>query len=92
LSPPIGSIWTTVAKEDNQKLFGKCNNPYGHGHNYVVSITVKGPIDQRTGLAISVADLDALVQHEVIDRYDQQYVTERRASAKPVTIAGRDLG
>lgn len=63
-----------LSEDDNQKLFGKCNNPYGHGHNYVVSITVKGPIDQRTGLVISVAALDALVQHEVIDRYDHRYL------------------
>ncbi len=63
-----------LSEEDNQKLFGKCNNPYGHGHNYVVSITVHGPIDERTGLAVSVADLDALVQREVIDRYDHRYL------------------
>jgi 6-pyruvoyltetrahydropterin/6-carboxytetrahydropterin synthase len=63
-----------LSAEENQKLFGKCNNPYGHGHNYVVSISVHGPIDERTGLAISIADLDALVKREVIDRYDHRYL------------------
>ena len=63
-----------LSEEDNQNLFGKCNNPYGHGHNYVVSITTHGPIDERTGLAVAVADLDALVQREVIDRYDHRYL------------------
>jgi 6-pyruvoyltetrahydropterin/6-carboxytetrahydropterin synthase len=63
-----------LSPEDNQKLFGKCNNPYGHGHNYVVSITVRGPIEERTGLSVSVPDLDALVKREVIDRYDHRYL------------------
>lgn len=63
-----------LSPEDNQKLFGKCNNPYGHGHNYVVSITVRGPIEERTGLAVSVPELDALVHREVIDRYDHRYL------------------
>jgi 6-pyruvoyltetrahydropterin/6-carboxytetrahydropterin synthase len=63
-----------LSAEENQNLFGKCNNPYGHGHNYVVSITVRGPIDERTGLAVSVPHLDALVQREVIDRYDHRYL------------------
>lgn len=86
-----------LSEEDNQKLFGKCNNPYGHGHNYVVSITVKGPIDQRTGLAISVADLDALVQHEVIDRYDHRYLnfdvpdfTSKPSTTENMAFAIRD--
>ena len=61
-----------LSEEANQKLFGKCNNPYGHGHNYVVSITVHGPIDERTGLAVSLADLDTLVQREVIEQMDHR--------------------
>ena len=60
--------------EENQRLFGKCNNPYGHGHNYLLSITVKGVVDERTGLVVSVKDLDALVQREVLDRYDHRYL------------------
>jgi len=63
-----------LSPEENQKLFGKCNNPYGHGHNYVVSITVRGPIEARSGLAVSVPELDALVKREVIDRYDHRYL------------------
>lgn len=63
-----------MSDEENQKLFGKCNNPYGHGHNYLLSITVQGPVDERTGLMVSVPDLDALVQREVVDRYDHRYL------------------
>jgi 6-pyruvoyltetrahydropterin/6-carboxytetrahydropterin synthase len=63
-----------LSPQENQNLFGKCNNPYGHGHNYVVSISVRGPIEERTGLAVSVPALDALVQREVIDRYDHRYL------------------
>jgi len=65
-----------LGTEENQRLFGKCNNPYGHGHNYVVSITVKGPVDQRTGLVVSLTELDSLVQREVLDRYDHRYLNE----------------
>ena len=60
--------------EENQRLFGKCNNPYGHGHNYVVSITVRGSVDERTGLVVSLAQLDSLVRREVVDRYDHRYL------------------
>lgn len=63
-----------LSPEENQALFGKCNNPYGHGHNYVVSISVHGPIDEQTGLAVSLSALDSLVQREVVDRYDHRYL------------------
>lgn len=63
-----------LSAEENQQLFGKCNNPYGHGHNYMLSITVKGAVDLRTGLVVSLQDLDGLVGREVLDRYDHRYL------------------
>ena len=63
-----------LGAEENQRLFGKCNNPYGHGHNYVLSITVKGTIDEQSGLVVSLTDLDQLVKREVLDRYDHRYL------------------
>lgn len=60
--------------EENQRLFGKCNNPYGHGHNYVLGITVEGPIDTATGVAVDQGKLDALVQREIVTLFDHTYI------------------
>ncbi|HEY1741964.1 MAG TPA: 6-carboxytetrahydropterin synthase, partial [Granulicella sp.] len=50
--------------------FGKCNNPFGHGHNYVVQVTFCGPVDAVTGMVTNLADLDSFAQHEVLDHFD----------------------
>ena len=59
-----------LSAEDNQAAYGKCNNPYGHGHNYVVEVLVVGAVDQETGMVINLVDLDRLVQESVVDRFD----------------------
>jgi len=56
-----------LSEEANQRLYGKCNYPYGHGHNYVVEVSARGPLDEATGCALSVPDLDALVRREVLE-------------------------
>ena len=56
--------------EKNAEVYGKCNNPYGHGHNYIIEVTVGGPIDPATGMVCNLVDLDACVQKEVIDPFD----------------------
>lgn len=58
--------------EENQRIFGKCNNPNGHGHNYTLEVTVSGPVDQRTGMVCNLVDLDGFVEREVLERYDLQ--------------------
>jgi 6-pyruvoyltetrahydropterin/6-carboxytetrahydropterin synthase len=57
--------------EQNRAVYGKCNNPYGHGHDYAIEIGVEGPVDGTTGRVIALADLDALVRREVVARFDQ---------------------
>lgn len=54
----------------NRDTYGKCNNPFGHGHNYFVEITVAGPVDPATGFVVDLPRLDALAQRELIDRFD----------------------
>lgn len=61
-----------LSETENDTTYGKCNNPYGHGHNYVLEVTAEGPVEERTGLAIHAPSLDALVQREVIARYDHR--------------------
>src|SRR5665213_1129007 len=57
----------TLTDAENRAVYGKCNNPNGHGHNYEVEITVAGPVDGVTGRAVSLASLDALAAREVIE-------------------------
>ena len=59
-----------LSDADNQRIYGKCNNPYGHGHNYQLEVTVKGPVDSSTGMVINLKDVDGLVQEEVLDPFD----------------------
>lgn len=55
--------------EQNQRVYGKCANPNGHGHNYGLEITVGGEVDPVSGAVVSVAALDAFVQKSVLDRF-----------------------
>ena len=61
-----------LSDEENVALFGKCNNPNWHGHNYVLEVAVEGPIDERTGYVIDLSQLKSIVQHEVIDPVDHR--------------------
>ena len=61
-----------LSDEENTALFGKCNNPNWHGHNYTLEVAVEGPIDDRTGYVIDLSALKAIVQREVIDRVDHR--------------------
>jgi 6-pyruvoyltetrahydropterin/6-carboxytetrahydropterin synthase len=65
-----------LSKEENQRLYGKCNNPYGHGHNYVVEVTVTGPVDSLTGMIANLGELDPFVEREVVESFDQKYLNE----------------
>ena len=59
-----------LSAEENRAAYGKCNNPHGHGHNYVVEVLACGPVDTETGMVINLAVLDQLMQKQVLDRFD----------------------
>ncbi|WP_447974378.1 6-carboxytetrahydropterin synthase [Nitrospira sp. Kam-Ns4a] len=61
-----------LSEEENWRVFGKCNNPNGHGHNYVVLVTVRGPVDPRTGQVTDADELDRLVTETVVQRFDHR--------------------
>lgn len=63
-----------LSAEDNSRVFGKCNSPYGHGHNYIVEVTVRGPVDPATGMVMDLGLLDRAVEQEVLDRFDHTYL------------------
>jgi 6-pyruvoyltetrahydropterin/6-carboxytetrahydropterin synthase len=59
-----------LTAEENQAAYGKCNNPHGHGHNYVVEVLVGGAVDAETGMVLNLAALDEMVQKRVMERFD----------------------
>ena len=60
--------------EENEAIFGKCANPNGHGHNYGLTVTVKGPVDETTGFVMPLEQLDAAVRQHVLDVYDHRFL------------------
>ena len=63
---------TKLSEEENSRVFGKCNNPYGHGHNYTLEVRFSGPVDPATGMIANLADLDAFVNERVIEPFDHR--------------------
>ena len=61
-------------EEQNRRVFGACANPHGHGHNYVLDVTVSGDIDATTGFSVDLAALDALLEREVTRVFDHQHI------------------
>jgi 6-pyruvoyltetrahydropterin/6-carboxytetrahydropterin synthase len=61
-----------LSDEENRQLFGKCNNPNWHGHNYTLDVFVTGPVDERTGYVIDLAKVKAIVQSEIVDKADHR--------------------
>ena len=57
---------------ENARLFGKCNNPNWHGHNYVLEVSVRGQVEQRTGYVLDLARLKAVVTKEIVDKVDHR--------------------
>ena len=59
-----------LSAEENRQAYGKCNNPHGHGHNYIIEVVVAGPVEADTGMVVNMASLDAIVQETVLSRFD----------------------
>jgi 6-pyruvoyltetrahydropterin/6-carboxytetrahydropterin synthase len=75
-----------MSAEENRATYGKCNNPHGHGHNYVLEVTVSGRVDNN-GMVCNLVDLDNCVQQEIITRFDLENLNTRPefANAVPTT-------
>jgi 6-pyruvoyltetrahydropterin/6-carboxytetrahydropterin synthase len=76
-----------MSEAENQATYGKCNNPYGHGHNYNIEVTVGGPVDEQTGMVCNLVDLDGFVGREILGRFDHQNLNllPEFAAAVPTT-------
>ena len=63
-----------LSAEENRRIFGKCNNPHGHGHNYTLEVTVAGEVDPITGMVLDLKDLKKLLEDEVLELMDHRFL------------------
>jgi 6-pyruvoyltetrahydropterin/6-carboxytetrahydropterin synthase len=63
-----------LSAEENRRVFGKCNNPHGHGHNYVLEVTIAGDPDPTTGMVLDLKELKEILQREIVDRMDHRFL------------------
>jgi 6-pyruvoyltetrahydropterin/6-carboxytetrahydropterin synthase len=73
-----------MSPEENQSTYGKCNNPYGHGHNYTVEVTVSGQVDPQTGMVCNLADIDTFMEREVLARFGHENLNTMKEFAREV--------
>jgi 6-pyruvoyltetrahydropterin/6-carboxytetrahydropterin synthase len=60
--------------EKNREVFGACNNPFGHGHNYELEVTLAGPLDPETGMVINLREVDSILREEIVARFDHRHI------------------
>ena len=65
-----------LSQEENEAIYGKCARPHGHGHNYLVDVTVRGAIDARTGMVCDLAALQRLVDDLVVEPFDHTFLNK----------------
>lgn len=81
-----------LSEDENYRLYGKCNNPFGHGHNYVLEVSVRGPVDQRSGRAVDPAALDRLVRERVLAAVDHKNLNEQIEEFRHLVPTTENLG
>lgn len=61
-----------LSDSENSRVYGKCNNPFGHGHDYVLDVTVAGPLDEETGRIVDLTKLDGLIAGQILQPFDHR--------------------
>lgn len=79
------------SEERNRQLYGKCSNPHGHGHNYILEVTVGGPVNPATGMIANLGDLDPFVEREVVEAFDHTYLNEQVPEFRDVVPTTENL-
>ena len=72
-----------MSEEENRTTYGKCNNPHGHGHNYILEVMVSGQVDSN-GMVCNLVDLDQCVQRDIVTRFDLENLNMRPEFAESV--------
>ena len=80
-----------LSADENRALFGKCNNPSGHGHNYAVEVTVIGEPDPVTGMIVDLLALDAVLEREIMARYDHKHLNDDTDDFKTINPTSENL-
>jgi len=80
-----------LSEEENARVFGKCANAFGHGHNYILEVSVSGDVDRATGMIANLADLDNFVEREVIEVFDHHSMNEDVAAFRDVVPTTENL-
>ena len=65
-----------MSEEENRATYGKCNNPNGHGHNYTLEVTVRGPVDPQSGFVVDLKQLKDVMSREVLDALDHRFLNK----------------
>lgn len=73
-----------LSEEENKRVYGKCDSPYGHGHNYIVEVTLGGSVEPATGMIANLGELNPFVEEHVIEAFDQKYLNEEIAEFQRV--------
>src|SRR5256885_16796345 len=76
ISSPPSPLTTTriLSAERNRRIFGKCNNPHGHGHNYTLQVTIEGDPDPVTGMVLDLKQLKEILEQEIMQRMDHRHL------------------
>lgn len=77
----------SLSDAENERIYGKCANPHGHGHDYVLEVAVRGTPDPRTGFVLAPEVLDAIVAGRVLERFDHRLLNDDPLFADRVPTA-----
>src|SRR5215471_13035171 len=80
-----------LGEEENKRIYGKCNNPYGHGHNYTVEVRFSGAVDPASGMIANLADLDAYVNERVIEPFDYRSLQDEVPAFRDIVPTTENL-
>ncbi|GAC1406051.1 MAG: 6-carboxytetrahydropterin synthase [Ktedonobacteraceae bacterium] len=68
-------LWSNqLSEEENYTVYDKCANPNGHGHNYVLEVTVRGNVDSHTGMVLNLTEMKRITNEQVIDWVDHKHL------------------
>jgi len=81
-----------LSDAENRELYGKCNNPFGHGHNYEIAVSVRGPLDSRSGRAVDIELLDGLVRRQVLEPFEHRNLNEEVEAFRGAAPTSENLG
>jgi 6-pyruvoyltetrahydropterin/6-carboxytetrahydropterin synthase len=80
-----------LTEAQNAELYGKCNNPFGHGHNYALEVSVRGAVDEATGRVVDLGALDAYVDRQIIQAFDHRDMNQDVAVFRDVVPTTENL-